>query len=207
MNFSTLKGLTIPEGVVKQIADASGRVLWSAVKIATIALSGTPSDLSYAIIDGIKYDSPNNLPSSLTVPSKTVITLYASRNGTSITLNGNASLFFGEQSLGYCVTENAYLVFKRGEDFSPKGGTKPYGAIEITDPNCVWFVVGSKRFLFPSGMTWAEFCDIGIADGFYVVGSDVFGEIYGNSGQVYDDANAVKSTDLILSEHEYKFNR
>lgn len=32
MNFSTLKGLTIPEGNVKQIADASGRVLWSAVK-------------------------------------------------------------------------------------------------------------------------------------------------------------------------------
>lgn len=32
MNFATLKGLTIPEGVVTQIADESGRVLWSAVK-------------------------------------------------------------------------------------------------------------------------------------------------------------------------------
>lgn len=29
MNFATLKGLTIPEGVVTQITDASGRVLWS----------------------------------------------------------------------------------------------------------------------------------------------------------------------------------
>ena len=28
MNFATLKGLTIPEGVVAQITDASGRVLW-----------------------------------------------------------------------------------------------------------------------------------------------------------------------------------
>lgn len=28
MNFATLKGLTIPEGVVTQITDASGRVLW-----------------------------------------------------------------------------------------------------------------------------------------------------------------------------------
>lgn len=28
INFSTLQGLTIPEGVVTQIADASGRVLW-----------------------------------------------------------------------------------------------------------------------------------------------------------------------------------
>lgn len=32
INFSTLKKLTIPEGVVKQITDASGRVLWSASK-------------------------------------------------------------------------------------------------------------------------------------------------------------------------------
>lgn len=30
IDFSTLQGLTIPEGVVTQIADASGRVLWSA---------------------------------------------------------------------------------------------------------------------------------------------------------------------------------
>ena len=29
INFSTLQGLTIPEGVVTQIADASGRVLWA----------------------------------------------------------------------------------------------------------------------------------------------------------------------------------
>lgn len=28
MNFATLKGLTIPEGVVTQVSDASGRVLW-----------------------------------------------------------------------------------------------------------------------------------------------------------------------------------
>ena len=33
MNFATLQGLTIPEGAVTQIADASGRVLWSAEKV------------------------------------------------------------------------------------------------------------------------------------------------------------------------------
>ena len=32
IDFATLKGLTIPEGVVTQITDASGMVLWSAVK-------------------------------------------------------------------------------------------------------------------------------------------------------------------------------
>lgn len=33
INFATLQSLTIPEGVVTQIADASGRVLWSAIKL------------------------------------------------------------------------------------------------------------------------------------------------------------------------------
>ena len=42
MNFATLKGLTIPEGVVTQIADASGRVLWkSGPSVATVILRPT----------------------------------------------------------------------------------------------------------------------------------------------------------------------
>lgn len=36
IDFSTLKGLTIPEGNVKQITDANGRVLWSATIKFTI---------------------------------------------------------------------------------------------------------------------------------------------------------------------------
>ena len=38
MNFATLKGLTIPEGNVTQITDASGMVLWNAVPSGTIVL-------------------------------------------------------------------------------------------------------------------------------------------------------------------------
>ena len=38
MNFATLQGLTIPEGVVTQITDASGRVLWSFKKEARAVL-------------------------------------------------------------------------------------------------------------------------------------------------------------------------
>ena len=41
INFSTLQGLTIPEGVVTEIKDASGRVLWSAVRSATVYLRPT----------------------------------------------------------------------------------------------------------------------------------------------------------------------
>lgn len=52
MNFATLQGLTIPEGVVTQIADASGNVLWSAVERLTVTKtqadpSGVTSYLYY----------------------------------------------------------------------------------------------------------------------------------------------------------------
>lgn len=39
IDFSTLKGLTIPEGVVTEIADESGAVLWSAVKLAKVTIT------------------------------------------------------------------------------------------------------------------------------------------------------------------------
>lgn len=36
IDFSTIQGITIPEGVVTQIADSSGRVLWSAMPLLTV---------------------------------------------------------------------------------------------------------------------------------------------------------------------------
>lgn len=39
IDFSKLKGLTIPEGAVKQITDESGRVLWKAVKMVSILIT------------------------------------------------------------------------------------------------------------------------------------------------------------------------
>lgn len=41
MNFNTLKSLEIPEGVVTQITNASGSVLWSAVKESVVIFDGT----------------------------------------------------------------------------------------------------------------------------------------------------------------------
>ncbi len=41
IDFSTLKGITIPEGVVKQITDASGAVLWSSKKLARVTITST----------------------------------------------------------------------------------------------------------------------------------------------------------------------
>ena len=39
MIFSTLQGVTIPEGVVTQIADANGTVLWSAKRNAVVTIT------------------------------------------------------------------------------------------------------------------------------------------------------------------------
>ena len=38
INFATLQGLTIPEGVVTQITDASGRVIWAGKEVGTLTL-------------------------------------------------------------------------------------------------------------------------------------------------------------------------
>lgn len=46
INFSTLQGLTIPEGVVTQIADASGRVIWSASKTVNVLYLRPSADIS-----------------------------------------------------------------------------------------------------------------------------------------------------------------
>lgn len=55
MNFATLKGLTIPEGNVTQITDASGRVLWSAVKKVIANVIRPSGSTGSVTIDGIEY--------------------------------------------------------------------------------------------------------------------------------------------------------
>lgn len=47
MDFDTVKGLTIPEGVVTQITDASGRVIWRAnPEGVTKTITGNDVDLA-----------------------------------------------------------------------------------------------------------------------------------------------------------------
>ena len=52
INFATLQGLSIPEGVVTQITDASGMVLWSAVKEEPFVYLRPSADISFT---GAKY--------------------------------------------------------------------------------------------------------------------------------------------------------
>lgn len=49
MNFATLKGLTIPEGNVTKITDASGRVLWKAIPATAIVTIENDLDQAFEI--------------------------------------------------------------------------------------------------------------------------------------------------------------
>lgn len=107
MDFSKLKSLTIPEGVVTQIADASGQILWSTKpKVATITITGEAyygytSNYGYLytsriVIDGQEYTSA----AVVEVPIGTEITCFIC--GTGETVSGKSegyatATFNGEQ--------------------------------------------------------------------------------------------------------------
>jgi hypothetical protein len=92
MNFATLKGLTIPEGNVTKITDASGNVLWSAAKPVTITLkrhqnySGTVVH-GWIEINGVPYYAAET-PTEITVTEGTKILCCATSqvqlNGTTV---------------------------------------------------------------------------------------------------------------------------
>lgn len=75
IDFSTLQGLAIPEGVVTQIADASGRVLWSGILARYVSLgdsiaAGHTIDENWAINygEGSQYGKNGNT-STVIVPN------------------------------------------------------------------------------------------------------------------------------------------
>lgn len=63
MIFSTLKSLTIPEGVVTKIEDAYGTVLWSAVKMANVTVKtifyGMNGDTASIVVKSPKPFAPD----------------------------------------------------------------------------------------------------------------------------------------------------
>lgn len=74
IDFSTLKGLTIPEGVITQIADARGKVLWSAVDNLTVTMTqANPSDVTASI----SWDGGSaSTPGTYQVPEGTKVSAY-----------------------------------------------------------------------------------------------------------------------------------
>lgn len=149
INFSTLKGLTIPEGNVTQIADASGAVLWSAVEKVTVTIttSGmflTGSTPGSVTINGVSYTAATTVEvpaGSVIVCSAPWVTMYNSTNraGGSVSVNGTtvARLVVGVNPTIYEYTVNSDVKITFGYTNVPTGSgytnTRTGTAISITE--------------------------------------------------------------------------
>lgn len=125
IDFSTLQGLTIPEGVVTQITDASGRVLWSAqpqMVTVTIKYKGggawfDHSELGEEVSDGTYQVSPGSL-----------LTCWAQNGGISTDstyvyfyVNGQERYYnyltspYQKASYNYTITTNVIVTYEKTE--------------------------------------------------------------------------------------------
>lgn len=138
MNFATLKGLTIPEGVVTQIADASGNVLWSAVKKVTITIEGNGGDYAHVVIDGVTY----NTATTVEVPIGTVISCVAKGiNARTIRCNyakvgSGYDELNGDAQYEYTVVSDATIDLKwTNAIIGSNDSYYDYGIVDIVDAN------------------------------------------------------------------------
>ena len=132
IDFSTLQGLTIPEGNVTQIADASGNVLWKAAPSgATVKLkvvngghysSITTSTFASITIDGVAY----NTTEELIIPIGTVLVCKCSSNGSNkMYLNGEEVVTYkesGSSNVCYDYTVKGDVEITYGGSMSVSGG-------------------------------------------------------------------------------------
>ena len=97
IDFSTLKSLEIPEGVVTQITDASGNVLWSAVKAGPIVLE-VAKITSNTYASSTTYSNEEFILLSITSKSKDSVikVTYGGLTKTlTFTLGMTRSVYFG----------------------------------------------------------------------------------------------------------------
>lgn len=137
MDFSALKGATIPEGVVTQISNANGVVLWAAERNAVVTITSTCNGImgdtahikivsETEIFEAYAYDMPN---CTIEVPVGSTIECTVIRNkgnaDSSISLNGTKVLTEGTYI--YTVTGNVTV------DVSDRYSMGEYGVITITE--------------------------------------------------------------------------
>lgn len=149
IDFSTLQGLTIPEGVVTQIADASGRVIWAVQNSAPVVLQveKITSD-TYAgetTYTGEQFILLDIYPKT----SGTVKVTYGGLTKTITDTSGAAEpnaqqVFFGTfngvsdevetPASGTLTIEGGFYAFGRSVFSTSSKGIKPYdGIIAVSD--------------------------------------------------------------------------
>lgn len=130
INFSTLQGLAIPEGVVTQITDASGRVLWMLQNDAP----SEPIVLEVAKITSKTYASSKTYNDEVFI----LLSIYPKTGGTvSITYGGLTKTFTDG---GFGLSKNIYFGTFNGvsdEVETPASGTL------IIEGDCIGVGAGS----------------------------------------------------------------
>ena len=149
MNFATLKSLTIPEGVVTQIADGQGRVLWHRRKYKT--------EISYLKSTGTQYiDTLMFLNNNSALDLQGVFdctagaTRFGARNGTSADTNGVFAINAVTSNqfridFGASAEKNTqWLVSKKQADRFLVDGLSNTATVNFTDGT-------SESYTYPSG--------------------------------------------------------
>lgn len=160
IDFSTLQGLTISEGVVTQIADELGNVLWSAddgMRDITISiLSSNAVQYASIEVDGVVYGSTMG-STVISVPVGTVakckVTKYNANATASIKLNG-AVVVDGSGSYDHVITRKTTLGIIHM--VSMVSGSVTYNTtITITEEPVTFTINGTEYSAYPS-MTWND---------------------------------------------------
>ena len=115
VNFSTLQGLTIPQGMVTQIADASGRVLWSVASGNKVILE-VKKIKSQTYADSSTYLNDNFI----------LLDIYPKTNGTvSVTYGGLTKTITDTSGVGVPNAQQVFFgTFNNVSDsiFTPSSG-------------------------------------------------------------------------------------
>lgn len=159
IDFSTLQGLTIPEGVVTQIADASGRMLWSAVKKAKVTIVGGNESYCFVRLQGFDSSETRLYNTTLEVPVGTVLYCTAVSDGGVLTATISVNNTEVEKNTDtvnykYTVTENTTIYC----NYHAVSGYA-YGEIDIVEvpEGCISFSVNNDTYIADEGMTWIEY--------------------------------------------------
>jgi hypothetical protein len=171
IDFAKVTGLEIPEGIVTQITDASGRVLWSAIKNVKVTITsqwdGFDGDSASITVKSSKpfvpdptnpsnkvtswtvfvYDQPN---CTIEVPMGATIECTVSRDkgnaDSHITLNGS-KMVTGEGTYIYTVTGDVTIAIK---ELYVQGD---YGVITIVEDGLAILEVEKKTLTTYAGET------------------------------------------------------
>ena len=173
IDFATIKKWEIPEGIVKQVTDASGRVLWCAVKMVKLTLTsqwdGMDGDSARIIVRSAEPfapdpSNPSNKVTSWTVqvsdqPNRTIEVPVGSTIECTISRDkGNADSYIGLNGINMVTGEGSYTYTLIGDasiaikELYSQGD---YGVINITgEVTHISFTMNGETYQAIEGMSW-----------------------------------------------------